>query len=208
MEHIYLQGRLSVQCGSWYGSKVWHSNSKYRRVVWQCNHKFSGNEKCQTPHLDEETIKEAFIKATNKLLKDKDEIIANFEILETTAFNTDELEDRKINLQAELQVTADSIQNIINENAHKALNQEEYQRKYDSLVEKFDTAKSELETVTEQIKDRITRHKNLEIFLDELHKQEGLISEFDPLLWNSLVDYLTVFEKDKIEVSFKNGINI
>ncbi len=24
-------------CGSWYGSKVWHSNSKYRRVVWQCN---------------------------------------------------------------------------------------------------------------------------------------------------------------------------
>ncbi|MDI9508976.1 MAG: recombinase family protein [Bacillota bacterium] len=206
--HIFAGKIKCGQCGSWYGSKVWHSNSKYRRVVWQCNHKFSGNEKCQTPHLDEETIKEAFIKATNKLLKDKDEIIANFEILETTAFNTDELEDRKINLQAELQVTADSIQNIINENAHKALNQEEYQRKYDSLVEKFDTAKSELETLTEQIKDRITRHKNLEIFLDELHKQEGLISEFDPLLWNSLVDYLTVFEKDKIEVSFKNGIDI
>lgn len=22
-------------CGGWYGSKVWHSNDKYRRVVWQ-----------------------------------------------------------------------------------------------------------------------------------------------------------------------------
>ena len=22
-------------CGSWYGSKVWHSNDKYRKVVWQ-----------------------------------------------------------------------------------------------------------------------------------------------------------------------------
>ena len=33
-------------CGSWYGSKVWHSNDKYRRVIWQCNHKFDGGEKC------------------------------------------------------------------------------------------------------------------------------------------------------------------
>lgn len=22
-------------CGSWYGPKVWHSNDKYRRVIWQ-----------------------------------------------------------------------------------------------------------------------------------------------------------------------------
>ena len=37
-------------CGSWYGSKVWHSTDKYRRVIWQCNHKFDG-EKCTTPTL-------------------------------------------------------------------------------------------------------------------------------------------------------------
>jgi regulator of replication initiation timing len=146
-----------------------------------------------------------FIKATNKLLKDKDEIIANFEILETTAFNTDELEDRKINLQTELQETADSIQNIINENAHTALDQEEYQRRYDNHVEKFDATKAELETVTEQIKDKITRHKNLGIFLDELQKQNGLISEFDTCLWNSMVDCVTVYRDDNIQFVFKNG---
>jgi len=33
-------------CGGWYGSKVWHSNDKYRKVIWQCNHKFDGGEKC------------------------------------------------------------------------------------------------------------------------------------------------------------------
>ena len=27
-------------CGSWFGSKVGHSNSKYRKKIWQCNHKF------------------------------------------------------------------------------------------------------------------------------------------------------------------------
>jgi site-specific DNA recombinase len=103
---------------------------------------------------------------------------------------------------------ANLIQDVINENAHTALDQDEYQRRYNGLVERFDTTKSDLEATTGQIKDKITRHKNLEIFLDELQKQDGLISEFDPLLWNSLVDYVTVYEKDKIQVTFKNSFII
>ena len=91
---------------------------------------------------------------------------------------------------------------------HTALDQEEYQKRYDSLVERFDATKANLELTTEQIKDKITRHKNLEIFLDELQKQDSLISEFDPLLWNSLVDYVTVYEKKEVQVTFKNGIEI
>jgi site-specific DNA recombinase len=36
------------ECGSFYGSKVWHSTSKYRRTIWQCNHKFKNDKKCET----------------------------------------------------------------------------------------------------------------------------------------------------------------
>lgn len=203
--HIFAGKIKCGECGSWYGSKVWHSNSKYRRVIWQCNHKFNNDEKCKTPHLSEDSIKKFFMKAANKLLEDKDEIISNFEILKTTAFNTKDLEKKKVELQNELEIVADLIQDIINQNAHTALNQDEYQRRYNDLVGRFDTTKSDLETTTEQIKDKITRHKNLEIFLQELKNQEGLLTEFDPLLWNSLVDYLTVYEEDKVQVTFKNG---
>ncbi|HEX2937879.1 MAG TPA: zinc ribbon domain-containing protein [Ruminiclostridium sp.] len=28
------------ECGGVYGIKVWHSTSKYRRTIWQCNGKF------------------------------------------------------------------------------------------------------------------------------------------------------------------------
>ena len=34
------------------GRKVWHSTDKYRKVIWRCNAKFKGEEKCKTPHLD------------------------------------------------------------------------------------------------------------------------------------------------------------
>lgn len=54
------------QCGSWYGSKVWHSTSKYRKMIWQCNHKFDGGKKCTTPHLTDDEIKTAFVSAATK----------------------------------------------------------------------------------------------------------------------------------------------
>ena len=35
--HTFSSKIRCGECGSWYGSKVWHSNSKYRKVIWQCN---------------------------------------------------------------------------------------------------------------------------------------------------------------------------
>lgn len=40
--HLFSGKIRCGQCGEWYGSKAWHSNSKYRRVIWQCNYKFDG----------------------------------------------------------------------------------------------------------------------------------------------------------------------
>ena len=83
------------ECGSWYGSKVWHSNSKYRRIIYQCNHKFKDEIKCQTPHLNENTIKGLYVNAVNAILTDKDEIIANFTIIQQDLFDTSSLESER-----------------------------------------------------------------------------------------------------------------
>ena len=70
-------------CGGWYGSKVWHSNDKYRRVIWQCNHKFKDKTRCRTPHLTEDEIKAAFVRMVNKLYADREfymtELITEFD---------------------------------------------------------------------------------------------------------------------------------
>ncbi|HEY8890767.1 MAG TPA: recombinase family protein [Clostridium sp.] len=68
------------ECGSFYGSKVWHSNSKNRKVVWQCNAKYKNDKKCITPHLYEDTIKQAFPDAFNSLLENKEEILQEYEM--------------------------------------------------------------------------------------------------------------------------------
>ena len=35
-------------CGSFYGSKVWHSTDAYRRTIWWCNSKYDDEKKCST----------------------------------------------------------------------------------------------------------------------------------------------------------------
>ena len=46
----------------------------YRKVVWQCNHKFDGGEKCTTPHLNETAVKVLFLKAANAIFGERDSI--------------------------------------------------------------------------------------------------------------------------------------
>jgi len=57
---IFSSKIMCGQCGGWYGSKVWHSTDKYRRIIWQCNAKFKEKKHCRIPHLTEDEIKAAF----------------------------------------------------------------------------------------------------------------------------------------------------
>jgi hypothetical protein len=58
---------------------VWHSTSKYRRTIWQCNHKLSNDEKCKTPNLYEDDLKKAFVDAFNNLMGNKKAILEGYE---------------------------------------------------------------------------------------------------------------------------------
>ena len=195
-------------CGSCYGSKVWHSNDKYRRVIWQCNHKFDGGEKCCTPHLDEETIKGLFIKAVNILTTEKDEIAANFQAIKGHLFSTGELETEQSQLQEELSVVAELIQQCVSENAHVALDQTEYQARYNGLAERFDRTKARLDEVGSAITEKQAKKEQIERFLAELERQDGVSIEFDEEQWYSLVDFVTVFNKEDIRFTFKDGTEI
>ncbi|MFH1513524.1 MAG: zinc ribbon domain-containing protein [Bacillota bacterium] len=103
------------QYGGYYGAKVWHSTDPYRRTIYQCNNKFKGKEKCSTPHLDEEAIQRLFVKAVNKLLSDKEEILANSEIVKQVLYNITDLNKEHYELQSEMSVVAGKQDGLISE---------------------------------------------------------------------------------------------
>ena len=137
-------------------------------MIWQCNHKFDGGEKCSTPHLDEEIIKGIFVKAINTLTTEKDAIAANFQAIKGQLFGTEELETEQSQLQEELNVVAELIQQCVRENAHVAFDQTEYQARYDGLTERFDRTKERLDEVGSAMTEKQAKNEQIERFLAEL----------------------------------------
>jgi len=64
------------ECGSWYGAKVWHSNDKYRKVIYRCNNKYADGCKCKTPHINEDEKRYAELTARYEKAKAKYDDIA------------------------------------------------------------------------------------------------------------------------------------
>lgn len=195
------------ECGSWYGSKVWHSNDKYRRVIWQCNHKYDG-KKCSTPHVDDKTIEAAFLRSVNKLISEKDAIKADYEAIKDMLFSTEALSAKEAELRQEMEEVSGMIQDCINENARVAIDQTDFQNRYDSLVKRFDDTKAKYDAVCAEMDDKRIRRATVESFLADLAKRDTLLTEFEPEAWHSLVDFVTVCGAEDIRVTFKNGKEI
>jgi site-specific DNA recombinase len=179
-------------------------DSKYRRTIWRCNHKFANDEICTTPHLTDEEIQTYYLSALRKLLADKDEIIAAFEQARDAAFDLSALIMEQNGLQNELLVVTELMHQSMYENARVAQDQAEYNKYYTGLTERYDKAKARLEKVNGVISDKQTRQATIEAFINEVNRLNG-VSEFQPALWYSLADHMTVYGKDNVRVTFKNG---
>ena len=121
-------------CGGWYGSKVWHSTDKYRKVIYRCNRKYGKDTPpCNTPHLSEEEIKKLFLKALNALVEAKEETIENLQELIETVCQIDSLGAEQERLKQELRIIAENLANLIQKNASVALDQTEQAEKEEKL---------------------------------------------------------------------------
>ncbi len=195
-------------CGGWYGSKVWHSTDRYRRVVWQCNAKFKNKTHCTTPHLTEDEIKDAFVSVVNQLITDRDEILDELRTVQSTLTGTAELEKQQRALAEQMNVDNEAVQDIIAENARVAQDQEAYRVRYEMLVSRFEETKAKYDKVTEEIRMRGIRRREFGRCIAEVEKLPKAVKDFDEALWGALVDHATVFSKDNIVFTLTSGMEI
>lgn len=206
--HIFSGKIKCGDCGGWYGSKIWHSNDTYRRTVWQCNQKYKNEVRCRTPFLDECEIKSRFINAANVLLSGREESIRAVENALDMVFDLTELNARQAELHSEMEVVADMMQRCIRENASIALDQSDYQNRFNSLSKRFESAREAYSKVNEAISDKQSRKALMEDFLKLLKAQDGQLDGFSDSLWMGLLDYATIYADGRMTFTFKNGVAI
>lgn len=190
------------ECGSFYSPKVWHSTDQYRRTIYQCGHKYRGTCKCSTPNLTAETIKDAFVRAFNDMITNKNEIIGNLRESIALASDMSELESKRDAANNEVLFLADIVEKLIAENARIPQDQKEYNKKYKTAMERYEKAKSAYDAIIAQIAAEHKRIQCMKTFIRNV-QDLGVITEFDEALWCLLVERVTVYGKDDIRVEFK-----
>lgn len=119
-----------------------------------------------------------------------------------------DLERRLVELETEVEVVTQMVSNLVKENAIMPQDQDTYQKKYSNLVERHDALVSEIESIEKQLLEAASHQKDLKEFLKTLNQQSELISEFDELLWETMVDEIKIFCDQTVAIKFKNGIEV
>jgi hypothetical protein len=194
-------------CGAFYGSKVWNSNGKYRKIIWQCNNKFKGDNKCETPHVTEENIKSQFLNAFNKFLNAKSEITENCRFLQKIACDCSKFDAEILELNREIEVVSELSRKIVLQNAGAAISQEEFDERYESYLKRHENIAKrlfELENLKNEAKNKF---RMLENFIDAVESRNRTLEEFDENLWNAVVEKVTISQNKKPIFKFKDGTN-
>lgn len=196
-------------CGNLYGLKVWHSNDKYRRVVWRCNAKFKdGETKCETPAVSPETIQRLFVKAYNEVIVNRERLIEDCELMIASITEMPELEESIANINDELQVIAGLINACVQENAIVAQSQVEYSQKYDVLIARYEHGADKLRRLKDEQAFLARKHCELYYFVSELREQDLLLKDWDETAWVIMLERAIVTREGKVVFEFRNGLKL
>ena len=205
--HIFSTKIQCVDCGAWFGPVVYHSNTPKRRIVWQCSDKYNKkHEKCKTPALDIEIIKQAFVDSLNEKLSNREEVLENLKEIRNLLSGGEKTLQQQTAIWQEGKLLEEQIQTLIMQNAQIAMDQEKYQKEFDELVERHRQVKEEYEKQVLASEQDVGRGAQIDYFISTLEKMEAPITEFDEQLWVSMVDHVVVHSKEDIQVVYRDGV--
>ena len=204
---IFASRIICGDCGSFFGSKVWHSTSKYRRVIWQCNNKFKGQQLCSTPHLYEDEIKQRFINAFSMFFQEKDLILETVQMLIESISDTSALNTKIEKTIQEMSNTSALNQMHIQNNIVTARNKEEFDRRHDELVQQYESQKTIYEKLMQKKSNQQNKVKQLQLVL-HLEKADTPIDTFDENLWRTMIEKVTIFHDNRMFFQFLDGTEI
>lgn len=200
---IFSNKIICGDCGTPYGSKVWNSTGKYRRVIWQCRSKFKNEIHCSTPHLSENEIQSISLQALNKLTINKKIIIEDLTYIQKKLLDTTELEKQLVHNETELEIIKNMAEKLINEGFFAV--DSEKSKLFDGYQKRNEQAEKSIEDLRRKIHDRQNRFAAITRFIDSISTMKDYYDSFDSDLWTQLADHITVHSKQKFIVTFKSG---
>lgn len=178
-------------------------------MIWQCNGKFKGEHRCGTPHLYEEDIKRLFLQAVADLTEAREVLMETCQMLLDEYLNTESLDAESAALETEMEFVSELTRKLIVKNATTVMQQDEYNRRYDALAQRYRDAEDRAQQLQNQKVTRRFQADVIENFMNEIRAfDDSLPVQYSDRLWLNLIDRVTVCEDGRLVFRFKNGTEI
>lgn len=198
---IYASKILCGDCGEYFGAKVWHSNSKYRRVIYQCNSKFKNEHFCTTPHLYEQEIQQKFLQAFSQFFGQRQSVIENCRFVLNQLKKQNSVYDE---LQEKFSEINEKLKRYIEESVDATESSLDYQVLNEQYEEIYAKLQAE-EQAEAECKSRYTKMLNI---LKVFENSELTLETFDENVWNAVLENVTVFHDGSMVFLFKDGTEV
>ena len=141
-------------------------------------------------------------------MSDREKYLREYETELTSLANTAAFDKQMAILTAECAEAAALVEDCIAANAASALNQEDYQKRYDELVARYDVAKAQLDALKQNKLERAARKEKIGRFLKTMRRVKHAPDVFDEKLWRETVEAMTVHTLQDVAVRFYSGTEI
>ena len=149
-----------------------------------------------------------FIKAYNLTMQDKERLLADTKEVIQLLTNTETLDEKITSIKNEIDIISELVRKLVKQNSTEAQSQEEYQKKYNDLSERYNKLKDELDKLINERAYKLGQSTKLEAFLKEMETAETIIDTWNNELWMVMVESAIVHNDKSITFKFQNGKDI
>ena len=118
-----------------------------------------------------------------------------------------DLESEATELRREIEVVEELSRKAIYENAHTAMNQEEFSERSNGYFERRNLAADRIAEIEKEITRRRNTARLLEKFIRDMKNSPLTLTEFDEKLWAASIENVTVYH-GKLEFRFRDGTQV
>ena len=128
--------------------------------------------------------------------------------MQQTLTDCSAIETEIAEVMGEIEVISELVRKAISENSRAAQDQDEYNRKYDSLVKRYETAQKKLTALNEEKQRRNDQADAFGAFMFELMEYDEPPTAFDEKLWALVIDTVTIYADGRMVFHFRIGLDI
>ncbi len=203
--NIFSGHIFCAECGSVYTPRVWNSNTKYRKTVWQCIGEIQKKKGCATERLTDEEIKSLAVKALNIVASSKTALVKTAMSIAREVYDNSALEAEAVLARREMEEAASLANDAVRENAASAIDQDEYERRYNAIIQRYMAAKNRLVAAEGGIASNNSALAGIRRYVEDVERMPDVVDSFDPEMFTSLIECMKVRSGESVTVRFMDG---